>query len=257
MRLTALSTYATLLAATDGAPLVRHEVGPELLAPPRQLGGAVLFLREIQTGAVGAVALGPTADVAALLSLPWQTWPGYEAIRGMTVERDNHDALVAAGARGIGEWSTMVVDEASLVRRAVPEGLKVELGIPPEEARAFVDQHYSAKWLAPAPLGETWVGLRDRDGALQATGMASVTPAGFVRLSGITVPAAARGRGLGWAVAQALTQHGFTVSDEVTLGVDDDNMAARTTYSHMGYRVSHRFSSGLISSTGNRSEGTP
>ena len=35
-------------------------------------------------------------------------------------------------------------------------------------------------------------------------------------------------------------------ADEVTLGVDDDNHAARATYSRMGFRVSHDFSSGLL-----------
>lgn len=243
---TALPSYAALLAATAGAALVRHEVGPELLAPPHQLGGAVLFLREIQTGAVGAVALGPGSDVAALLALPWQAWPGYEAVRGMTVERVNHDALVAAGARSIGEWSTMAVSADELVRRPLAPGLVLDPDVSVGEARGFVDEHYSAKWLAPEPRRETWVGVRDSAGALLATGMVSLTPAGVPRLSGITVPTAGRGQGLGRAVTQGLTELGLTWADEVTLGVDDDNLAARATYSRMGYRTTHDFSSGLV-----------
>jgi len=47
-------------------------------------------------------------------------------------------------------------------------------------------------------------------------------------------------------VTQDLVEHGLTVADEVTLGVDDDNHAARVTYSRMGFRVSHDFSSGLL-----------
>ena len=135
---------------------------------------------------------------------------------------------------------------AALVRRPVPEGIHPDSDVDRQEARAFVDAHYSSKWLAPHPVGETWVGLRDDAGILRATGLAAVTPAGVVRLSGITVPAAERGRGLGRAVTQGLVEHGLTVADEVTLGVDDDNHAARATYSRMGFRVSHDFSSGLL-----------
>jgi len=246
-RLTELRSWSELSAATGGAALVRHEVGPDLIAPAHRLGDAVLFLREIQTGAIGAVVLGPEPEeVAELLGSPWQSWPGYRGVRGVTVERANHRALEEVGVRGIGLWSSMVVSRDDLVRRPVPEGIHPDSDVDRQEARAFVDAHYSSKWLAPHPVGETWVGLRDDAGILRATGLAAVTPAGVVRLSGITVPAAERGRGLGRAETQNLVEHGLTVADEVTLGVDDDNHAARVTYSRMGFRVSHDFSSGLL-----------
>ena len=250
-----LRSWSELSAATGGAALVRHEVGPDLIAPAHRLGDAVLFLREIQSGALGAVVLGPdSGDIAELLGSPWQSWPGYRGVRGVTVERANHRALEEVGARGLGLWSSMAVSRDDLVRRPVPEGIHPDSDVDRQEARAFVDAHYSSKWLAPHPVGETWVGLRDDAGILRATGLAAVTPAGVVRLSGITVPAAERGRGLGRAVTQDLVEHGLTVADEVTLGVDDDNHAARVTYSRMGFRVSHDFSSGLLVPAKGRSQ---
>lgn len=240
-----IATYADLLAATGDAPLVRHEVGEDLLAQPLALGRAVLFLREIQNGDIGAVALGPSDDVAALLATDWRTAPGF-ARCGLTVERVNRPVLVASGARGLGEWRTMVVDAAALQHRPVPSGCSVDRVVDKAEARAFVAAHYSDRWLAPTPRGEAWVGVRDADGRLLATGMTSMTPAAVPRLAGITVPPDQRGRGLGWQVTQALVELGLAVCDVVTLGVDDDNTTARALYGAMGFVTTHELSSAAL-----------
>jgi len=249
VRLVELESYAAVLAATGGAPLVRLEVGPVLIAPAWSWGAAVLLMREIQTGATGAVMLGPTEDVRALLACPWREQPGYEAVRGLTLERANRPELEAAGARMIGDWRTMAITGAELVPRPVPGGVLIDPSVPREAARAFVEEHYSSRWLAPSPPGEVWVGARDAaSGRLLAVGMSALTPAGVPRLAGITVPASERGRGLGRQVTQALVQSGLSRHEVVTLGVDEDNVVGLGLYAAMGFRTTHEFSSGLLPS---------
>lgn len=272
MRPTLISSYDGLLAASGKAPLVRHEVGPELLAPGLMIGRAVMFVREDQTGAQGVAVLGPREEVSALLASSWRSVPGYAGIRSVTVEQSSREALVAAGGRGIGDWGTMAIsslaprrvdvfqdahgcleyiDPAShqtlaAASAAPTRGLRVDHDVPRAEARSFVAQHYSSRWLASAPPGEVWAGVRDSDGTLRATGMGSLTPAGYLRLAGITVPTESRGQGLGHAVTRALVEIGLAINDEAVLGVDDDNFAARKLYAAMGFRLTHTFSSGAL-----------
>lgn len=241
-----ITSYAALLAAADGAPVVRHDVGPHLLAPALALGRAVLLLRRIQTGAIGAVALGPLPDVTDLLASNWRAAEGYAHLRSLTVERDNHGVLEALGARDIGLWSTMVVDRCSLRRVEGPPGLTVDVDVPRAQARAFVDEHYHSRWLAPPSPAEVWGGVRDGSGDLVAAGMVAPTAAGIPRLAGITVPVARRGQGLGRLVTHVITEIGLAGAPVVTLGVDDDNLTARRTYAALGFTVTHAFSSGTL-----------
>ncbi len=241
-----LPDLAALLSASGDDALVAYEVGPELLAPPLGLGRAVLFRRETQLGFAGAAALGPVDDVAALLTSPWRQVPGWEGERSITVPAASEPTLRALGVRGVGLWTTMSLRPGEMRRRPAPDGIAVDEDLDPREARAFVDEHYSARWLAPEPAGETWVALRDGAGAVLATGLAALTPAGATRISSVTVSRDARRAGLGWALAQALTDVGLSRSSAVTLGVDEDNLVAMALYPAMGYRVDHALASGAL-----------
>ena len=241
-----LPDLAALLSACGDDALVAYEVGPELPAPPLALGRAVLFRRETQLGFAGAAALGPVDDLAALLMSPWRQVPGWEGERSITVPAASEPTLRALGVRGVGLWTTMSLRPGDLRRRPTPDGIRVDFGLDRGQARSFVDEHYSARWLAPEPAGETWVALRDEAGEVWATGLAAMTPAGVTRLSSITVSRDARRRGLGWALAQALTDFGLSRSAVVTLGVDDDNPVAMALYPAMGYRVDHALASGAL-----------
>ncbi len=113
-------------------------------------------------------------------------------------------------------------------------------------ARAFVAEHHTTRWLTPDPVGETWIGLRQRaTGELIGTGLAAYTPAGATRLTSIAIARPARGRGFGWCLTQALVDLGLTRSADVVLGVDEDNVAGRALYSAMGFRLDHQLVSGI------------
>jgi ribosomal protein S18 acetylase RimI-like enzyme len=242
-----LSTYAELLAACGQDPVVAHEVGPQLLAPPISGDGAVIFRRESQLGTTGAMALGSRAAVQALLLRPWRSTPGWERERSLTLPRAAQEALTALGGRAAGEWDWMMVRPGDLRARALPAG--VEPGpIDRDAARAFVAEHHSARWITPRPVAETWIALREKDGQVVAVGLASATPSGDTRLSSITVDAAYRGRGLGWAVTQALTEVGFARSAAVVLGVERSNPAGQGLYAAIGFRRVHEFVSAILPS---------
>ena len=241
-----LPDLAALLRATEDDPFVAYEVGPELLAPPLMMGRAVLFRRMTQLGFAGAAVLGPVDAVAALLASGWREVPGWEGERSITVPAASGPALAEVGGRGIGRWSTMSIRPGELVGRPLPDGIRVDRDLDRGQARAIVAEHYSARWLAPEPDGETWVALREETGEVVATGLAAVTPAGAARISSITVSRAARRRGLGWTLAQALTEFSLSRSPVVTLGVDDDNSVAMELYPRMGYRVDHALASGAL-----------
>ena len=247
MTLEVLASYAALLAATGSDPVVRHEVGPELLAPPLRLRGAVLFRRETQLGFAGAVCLGPPDDVAALLRSPWRTFPGWAQERSLTVDRELTPVIRQIGARGIGEWEWMVLpDQEALVRRRLPPGLAPEQ-VDAHTAYGFVKRHHTTRWLTPDPLEPCWLGLReDATGDLVAIGLASATAAGATRLTSIAVDTERRGQGLGWAVTQALAEYGLGRSGVVVLGVDADNEAGLGLYAALGFRLVHRFASGSL-----------
>jgi hypothetical protein len=152
--LTTLGSHAALLAAAAAEPLIALEVGPVLLAPPLALGDAVLAVRETQLGFAGAVAVGPPADVEALLRSTWREQPGWGQWRSITVDRIHRPVLESVGATGLGMWDTMSVRSGGLRPHPLPEGVRIERGLDRETARAFVTKHHTARWITPEPVGE-------------------------------------------------------------------------------------------------------
>ncbi|GEM_PF-1064985 len=244
---TPLSSYAALLAAAAGDPFVEHEVGPDLLAPPLALGGAVLYRRMTQLGFTGAVCLGPAPDVRALLRSEWRGHPGWAAERSITVEATHRGLLEDLGVRGLGEWHTMSALPGQLDLRPVPAGVMVERTLARDVARAFVGEHHTARWITPDPEGEMWLAVRARGtGELLGTGLAAYTPSGATRLTSIAIHRDRRCQGLGRLVTQALAEVGFERSPAVVLGVDQDNIVGRTLYAAMGFRLDHELVSGIL-----------
>ncbi|HET7325657.1 MAG TPA: GNAT family N-acetyltransferase [Nocardioidaceae bacterium] len=94
---------------------------------------------------------------------------------------------------------------------------------------------------------QRWLGVRDTDGALVATGGMFVLPTGISHLRGITTLPAARGRGIGTALSARLTRLGLGRGGGVcTLGAYTANTRAIEIYRRLGFRHAHTFSSGTF-----------
>lgn len=243
--LTTLETYDALRAHTDDAPVVRFEVGPSLLAPAMVHGGATLFLRESQRGFPGAVGLGDAAGLAELLGAPWRAVHGYSDIRSLTVEAHHRDVLLEAGAPSAHPWTMMCVDAASWASPPSPAPAGACEVVSRSAALKLLEAEHDTRWVPPQAPGQQWLGLRV-EGALVATGLASLTPAGSVRLTSIVVAREHRGRGWGRAMTAALVNHSLARAGTVILGVEQGNEPALGLYAQMGFRVAHRFVSGTL-----------
>jgi predicted GNAT family acetyltransferase len=78
---------------------------------------------------------------------------------------------------------------------------------------------------------------------LVACGLRERNVAGYPILTGVTVLARERGRGLGLAVTAYLTRQAIEESGVCTLGMYSDNAVARRVYHGLGYTGDHLWSS--------------
>jgi len=76
-------------------------------------------------------------------------------------------------------------------------------------------------------------------GALVAAGSATPVPGGGVHLGSIGTLPAFRGRGYGSALTARMTASGVAERGLVTLGLYDDNDAARRVYERLGFVLAH------------------
>ena len=115
------------------------------------------------------------------------------------------------------------------------------------EVQALLDAHNPGTDGQPfARSGQRWVGVRDDDGSLLATGCCEVEHSGAPVLSGITVDPSARGRGLGRVVTADLTQGAVDTHRWCTLGMYSVNDTARRLYRSLGYETGAVWSSGAL-----------
>ncbi|MFD7022674.1 GNAT family N-acetyltransferase [Promicromonospora sukumoe] len=91
-----------------------------------------------------------------------------------------------------------------------------------------------------------WYGVRApsttpgaRAGALVAVGSATTTPTRSVHLGSIGTDPERRGQGLGGALTARMTADGVAEHGLVTLGLYDDNVAARRVYERLGFVLAH------------------
>ena len=151
------------------------------------------------------------------------------------------DALASAGIERRTSWDRFTTDAAPAaqpgqdtvvaldpVREADAIGACLELANPGTHARPG------------AAADETWWGVRDGDGVVGV--LAAATRPGptapTVHLHGLGVVPAARGRGLGAALAAAATRHALSAGAPwVSLSMYADNVHARRVYDALGFRV--------------------
>ncbi|MGI8578102.1 MAG: GNAT family N-acetyltransferase [Nocardioidaceae bacterium] len=96
-----------------------------------------------------------------------------------------------------------------------------------------------------------WVGVRDVQGRLVATGVVTRLAGGAAHLRGVATLPAMRGRGLGAAVSARLSRIGLAAcGGRCSLGVYSDNTSAIRIYRRLGYRHLHTFVSGTVELSG-------
>lgn len=245
-----LATRRELQQAGDGHPVLRWDVGFDLVAPAYAVGsgedGAVGYLRKGRGGRLGMAFLGRTEAIEALLADEQVRARAREAVR-LSAPVDAYSLLereLAAGPGTAWEWLW--------TRMAPPpqpaEELLVRLG-PDSKAElvAFLAEHnpdtYGRPFARPAQL---WMGVRTRAGGLAAVGCSEANGAGIPHLAGITVAERHRRTGLGAAVTAYLTREALDRAKVCTLGVYADNRAALRAYRRLGYLTGVRWSSGEV-----------
>jgi hypothetical protein len=240
-----LSSHAELLAASGNDAFIRYDIPPDFGGPAWSLGDAVLALRHTHTRRLGVAVLGPPADVGALVArvVASGVLEGLD-VRHVTVQRGSLDAVAGHLPLGDGtEWEWMYAAAAPACvpaeERIVPlhEADRPEIVALLAEANPRTDAR-------PFELpGQHWVGVRDETGRLVACGVREPNAAGHPTLSGISVRAPHRGRGLGLAVTAHLTRSAVLGSGVCTLGMYSDNDVARRVYHGLGYAGDHLWSS--------------
>jgi predicted GNAT family acetyltransferase len=85
----------------------------------------------------------------------------------------------------------------------------------------------------------TSAGPGDPAGTLVAAGSATPVPDGGVHLGSIGTVPAFRGRGYAGALTARMTADGVAERGLVTLGLYDDNVAARRVYERLGFVMVH------------------
>lgn len=244
MSLRELATHEDLLEASGDSAFVRYDIPTPLARPGYALGRAVALPRQTHTRRLGLLVIGPPDDAGRLVGAMAAEGLHPADLAHVTVSRGSLAAVGEHLPLGDGnEWEWMyavsapppVAREDELValgQEHLPEiaTLLAEAN-PRTDARPFdlPDQH--------------WVGSRDGCGRLVACGVREPNVAGRPILSGITVRASHRGRGLGLAVTAHLTRAAVHESGVCTLGMYSDNDVARRVYHGLGYRGDHLWSS--------------
>ncbi|UZN05148.1 GNAT family N-acetyltransferase [Cellulomonas sp. S1-8] len=236
-----------LLARLPAALRTRRDV---LDCRDRWAGARVLAATTAAVVLVGDRPAGPEAwaigdehDLARLVAdaltgygpgLRWATVP-----RAVTVP---DDALAAAGLVPATRWDRLSSD----VPPARQPGEEVVVGLDALGDRAAIDvcldvANPTTHARPGAPDDAAWWGVRDAaDHLLGVIGVAMRpgTHAPVMHLHGLGVVPAARGRGLGAALAATATRRALADGAPwVSLGMYADNVPARRVYSALGFRV--------------------
>lgn len=244
MSLRELTTHGDLLQASGGDAFIRFEIPQTLEQPGYALDQAIALPRKTYTRRLGLVVMGPPDDAGRLARALADEERRPAGLAHVTVSRGSLATVGSHLRLGEGndwEWMHAVRAPAPV---AVEEHLmpldesdRADIGAllaeanPRTDARPFerADQH--------------WVGARDGRGRLVACGLRERNVAGYPILTGITVLARERGRGLGLAVTAYLTRQAIAEAGVCTLGMYSDNAVARRVYHGLGYSGDHLWSS--------------
>ena len=244
-----LETHEALLDATHDSPFVRWDIPRPLAAPAHALGDAVAVLRRTHTRRLGLLVMGPPRDAGDLVAALRAHGLLPDDLRGVTVSRNAIDAVAPHFDFPDGsEWEWMCTS-------AEPPAVAGERRLEPLHAddrpaiERLLAEHNPGTDARPFAFpGQHWVGAWS-DGELVACGVREPNLAGVPILSGITVAASHRGRGLGLAVTAHLTRAAVREHGVCTLGMYSHNAIARRTYTGLGYGDVHEWSSRRLAST--------
>ena len=245
-----------------GSPVVRAEAAPHEAQPALTLrrgsAWAVAFVRPTHTHGMNLMLHGDDASgrvvgpeaVAVLEELvaspafgPWLARARAKGADGISLPR------AAEGVGGLladvpGRWEFMATTAPPPPPAVDPEELGAGCR---EELVGFLERHNARTDGRPfARPGQRWVGVRDGDGRLLGTGCCEPEESGAPVLTGITVAAEARGRGLGRAITAELTRGAVAEHGWSTLGMYSDNDVARGLYHSLGYTTHAVWSSGRL-----------
>ena len=195
-------------------------------------------------------AVGEPGRVAALLSTvsPNDTVHGVRVTRGTGALAG--EVLSGWGLRPGSTWDRMATETAP----QVPDvgGATVDVLDLDRDADEIADLLAVANPTArqgvrgPRARHACWYGVRVPSGAqraprkaLAAVGSATSVPGGAVHLRSIGTLPAVRGRGYAGALTARMTADGVAEHGLVTLGLYDDNVAARRVYERLGFVLAH------------------
>jgi ribosomal protein S18 acetylase RimI-like enzyme len=162
--------------------------------------------------------------------------------RGITVPRSLPTDGLTWRREEAGLWDLMRCDAAPPVQPGESQVTQIhDLAA----VQAFLDRvnpHHSVA--AAHHEVEAWLGVADSASGLLAVGAFTRRVSGTAYLASIATAPEARGRGLGAAVAAALTRRAFAQGDALcTLAHYHPNEPARRIYLRLGYRTTHQLSS--------------
>jgi ribosomal protein S18 acetylase RimI-like enzyme len=173
-----------------------------------------------------------------------------DRIAGLTVPRGvplaTWNADPPPGGHDDSEWDMMACDAPPAAQAADARVVVLEDLTQVQDFLDRVSPQHSVR--ADYELVDLWAGVRDEDsGALLAVGALTRRLSGVAYLASIATDPAARGQGLGSAVTGYLTRRVFDGGEQLcTLAHYHPNDSARRIYLRLGYRTTHRFSSGRI-----------
>jgi GNAT superfamily N-acetyltransferase len=234
-------------------PFVRWRIDPAVVSRVHRHGDAAVFeLARDRHGRPGdaphLICLGPAPDLEPLLR---------EAGERMT-EVPDHVNIEQHAVHLLPEhwrwdhhwhWDWMWTTAAPPFQPGEDVVIELDLDAPGiTEIEALLDVANPGSHGRPARgEGQRWLGIRDGDGRLVATGGMFLLPSGVSHLRGISTLAAMRGRGLGSALSAGLTRVGLGDGGGVcTLGAYSDNTRALEIYRRLGFRHGHSFCSGAL-----------
>ncbi len=189
-----------------------------------------------------ASIFGPTDQVVALWDRLGPSWGPVRAIR-------DHQPLLATSTRpsdlGIipdAEVRPASLDEVGLVVPAAAHMFTEEIGYPPYFGS---DRGYRASVAALIREGHTFVRVEDGEVIFKAD--VGSLALGCAQVQGVWVHPRLRGQGLAVpAMAAVVEQVLETLADEVSLYVNDYNLAARATYARCGFHEVGTFTTVLL-----------
>ena len=244
MSLRELPTHTDLLEASGGSAFVRYDIPAPLARPGYALGTAVALPRRTHTRRLGLLVIGPPDDAGRLVGAMVAGGLHPSDLAHVTVSRGSLAAVGEHLALGGGnEWEWMCAASAPPPAPAEDELVPLAPEHLPEIASLLAEANPRTDARPFELPDQHWVGARDTSGRLVACGVREPNVAGHPVLSGITVRASHRGRGLGLAVTAHLTRAAVHESSVCTLGMYSDNDVARRIYHGLGYRGDHLWSS--------------